>query len=100
MNVKQSTYARGRGPRQRTSPLVEKEKIAKIVAGLLIAAGAAVGLAPVAGAGPSMSCMAAQDWRDHHNAMYGNVDSSSRAAVNTYNAEAQAINAQLSASCR
>ena len=99
MNIDQSTNARARSPRPRSSTLVDKEKIMKIVAGLLIAAGAAVGLAPVAAAGPSMSCMAALDWQAHHNAMGGNVDTSSNAAVDSYNAEADAIDAQISASC-
>lgn len=70
----------------------------KVVAALGILIWALV-FVPVASAGPKMSCQAAIDWQSDHNARGNSVDTSSQAAVDSYNSEARQIDAQLDASC-
>lgn len=56
--------------------------------------------APVASAGPNMSCSAAVDWRNNHDAMPHKFSlPSQQAAYDAYNAEADAIDAQIRTSC-
>lgn len=67
-----------------------------------IAAGlttASLALAPIATAGPNMSCQAALSWQQAHNAAGSNVDTHSHAAVDAYNAEADAIDATIADAC-